>query len=92
LNDFDLLPIDLRERSLSKNEIVLNYFDVFKAIEILRSNNWSILGWEAWISFVDRSSSFCIKTIDLEKQDWDNRISKEFPDCEIYFCITVTEK
>jgi hypothetical protein len=51
LNDFDLLPIDLRERSLSKNEIVLNYFDVFKAIEILRSNNWSILGWEAWIKY-----------------------------------------
>lgn len=51
MNDVDLLPVDLMNKSLSKKEIVLNYDVVHEAIDIITFKNWAILGWEAWVKY-----------------------------------------
>jgi len=47
----DLLPFELKMKSLSKKEVILSYEDVLKAIDIYAQNNWVILNWEGWIKY-----------------------------------------
>jgi hypothetical protein len=44
----EALPPELRARSLSPAEIVLDFNDALAALEILRAADWEILGWEGW--------------------------------------------
>jgi len=52
-NDTELLPEELAVKSLAKNEIILPYADVLKAISHLNANNYIVFAWEGWISYPD---------------------------------------
>ena len=51
--DLSILPPHLRSRSISSAEIVLPLSDALEAIDILMSNNFSILGYEGWVKAID---------------------------------------
>lgn len=47
------LPISLRERSISKREIVLPLEAALQALETLERQGVQILGWEGWVKCAD---------------------------------------
>ncbi|MFT0635344.1 hypothetical protein ACMFY5_24975, partial [Pseudomonas sihuiensis] len=49
MNPLDLLPVQLRERSISQSEIVLPLTQALEAIDLLESQGIQILGWEGWV-------------------------------------------
>jgi hypothetical protein len=49
----EVLPDDLRARSLSNRDIILAYDDALAAIDHLLAHRWAILGWRGWIRFPD---------------------------------------
>mgnify|MGYP007022289096 CR=1 FL=1 len=49
----DLLPKELKARSVSQREIVLAYDDALKALDIIIQSDWAFLGWEAWLKYPD---------------------------------------
>ena len=53
MSEIDILPGDLRDRSFSKNEIVLPCDDTLEAIRVLEENGWAILSWEGWLRYPD---------------------------------------
>jgi len=55
MNDIDVLPPSLRQKSLSEREIVLLYDDALYSIDCLVALNWALLGWEGWVKYSDGS-------------------------------------
>lgn len=53
MTDIDLLPVEIKVKSLSDKEIVLNYEDSLKVLDILLSANLAFLGWEGWIKYLN---------------------------------------
>ena len=53
MDEFDVLPTELRKKSLSEREIVLAYDDALLAIDYLIKNRWAMLGWDGWILLPD---------------------------------------
>jgi len=49
--DLQLLPEELKEMSLSKNEIVLEYKDIFRALDSLLLSKKGVLGYEVWFKY-----------------------------------------
>jgi hypothetical protein len=73
MDDIDLLPADLRARSIIDREIVLSYRDVLQAIDLLEAAHWAILGWEGWLHYADGSNGFAGQfpgpSIDREQEE-----------------------
>ena len=53
--NIQILPKEIISRSLSKKEIILNYEDSLKALDILLESNIALLGWEGWSKYPDGS-------------------------------------
>lgn len=53
MGDLDLLPVHLREQSISPREIVLPVSAVLEAIDVLEAAGAYILGWEGWVNTAD---------------------------------------
>lgn len=53
MNDLDLLTPDLSQASLSNREIVLNYSQVFEAIDQLAASGYAVTSWEDWLLYPD---------------------------------------
>ncbi len=53
VKDIDLLPTELREKSLSDREIVLPYQEALQALDVLVEAKWALLGWEGWVQYAD---------------------------------------
>ncbi len=49
--DLQVLPEELKEMSLSKNEIVLEYKDIFRALDTLLLFKKGVLGYEVWFMY-----------------------------------------
>lgn len=49
MSDVDLLPLSLRELSISDKEIVLPLQAALEAINFFESQQIKILGWEGWV-------------------------------------------
>lgn len=49
MTQLDLLPIWLKDQSLSEKEIVLPLPAALDAIEIIESGGFHVLGWEGWV-------------------------------------------
>lgn len=56
--DFDLLPSNFRDESLSPREIVLPCDQALQAIALLQKQGVPLLGWEGWISYANGRKSF----------------------------------
>lgn len=56
--DLNLLPEDLRNISLSKSEIVLDFTSIFKALDFLLLSNKGVLGYEVWFKYPNGISHF----------------------------------
>ena len=52
MKDIELIPENIRSKSLSDTEIVLGYEDILKVLII---NNIVLLAWEGWIQHPDGS-------------------------------------
>ena len=46
---------EIKSRSKSSKEIVVEYLDAIKLLYIFEQNNTSVLGWEGWIKYPDGS-------------------------------------
>ena len=60
---------DIRERSLSSRELVVQYVDAIEALTIFQERGTRVLGWEGWLLHADGSVSPSHKyqgTADLE--------------------------
>jgi hypothetical protein len=44
---------DIRDRSISKSELVVNYSDAMELLYIFQHSSTPILGWEGWLIFED---------------------------------------
>jgi len=53
MNELDVLPTELRDKSLSGREITLEYEDALSAIDLFIKNRWGLLGWDGWILLPD---------------------------------------
>lgn len=53
MSDLDYLPDELRQQSLSREELVLPYPDAIRAIDWLAERNIVVCGWEGWLSYPD---------------------------------------
>ncbi len=51
MEDIDVLPTELRSKSLSHGEIVLEYEDALRAIDFLVRARLAILGWELLVKY-----------------------------------------
>jgi hypothetical protein len=76
MNDVELLPQELRARSIDQREIVLNYTDVQQAIDLLEAARWACLGWEGWLHYADGTNGFAWEfpgpAVDPEPEEpWD---------------------
>ena len=49
MNSFE----DIKKRSASKSELVVNYRDAMELLYIFEGEGTQILGWEGWIKFSD---------------------------------------
>ena len=49
MKDIELIPENIRSKSLSQTDIVLDYEDVLKAFDVLVEKNIVLLAWEGWI-------------------------------------------
>ena len=49
MDDIDLLPDDLRQRSFSDKEIVFPYQEALLAFDHIVDAKWGLLGWEGWV-------------------------------------------
>jgi len=49
MTQLDLLPQNLRSKSISPREIVLPLPEVLEALDLLESHGIQILGWEGWV-------------------------------------------
>ena len=49
MNELDVLPAELRMKSLSERQIALAYDDALMAIDHLVNNRWALLGWDGWV-------------------------------------------
>ena len=56
--DINILPEELRNLSLSKNEIVLDYISIFKALDSLLLSKKGVLGYEVWFKYPNEVSHF----------------------------------
>jgi hypothetical protein len=73
MNDLLLLPEDLQRKSLSPREMVLTYDDALKALDILESAGWVVLGWEPWLKLPDGSHVHPLMGGDFHRaarEDW----------------------
>lgn len=46
---------DIKSRSESPDEIVVNYTDAMELLNILEINNTKVMGWEGWVKYLDGS-------------------------------------
>jgi len=53
MEDLEYLAPELRSRSLSDREIVLNYADTLEAITLLIDQQVAIVCWEGWLRYSD---------------------------------------
>ena len=51
MEELDVLSAELRSRSLSNREIVLEYDDALRAVDLLVEARFAILGWEGWAKY-----------------------------------------
>ncbi len=73
MEDIELLPKDMMSRSLSEKEIVLNYEDALKTLDIFLEKDWAFLGWEGWGKYTDGGVGHCdyqgTVSIELEENE-----------------------
>lgn len=71
MGDIELLPEDLKTRSLSDQEVVLGYEDALIALDIYQKAGWAFLAWEGWGKYYDGSVGHCHYqgTVGIEKHD-----------------------
>lgn len=80
MEEIDLLPPELRTRSIDECEIVLTYEDALQAIDHLATRGWAMLAWEGWILYPDGTigaSSRHQGTISIRRapgQPWEEHI------------------
>lgn len=69
MEDIDILPKDMMSRSLSEDEVVLNYEDALKALDIFSNAHFAFLGWEGWGKYHDGGIGHCDYqgTVSIEK-------------------------
>lgn len=61
VRDIDILPIELRKKSISDREISLKYEDLSEAIKVLSENNWGIIAWEVWFLYPNKAISHMVE-------------------------------
>jgi hypothetical protein len=69
---------DIKERSLSKNELIVTYIDAMELLEIFKSKSTKVLGWEGWLKYNDGSIGHSLMhqgTIDLSSMPIDSSIA-----------------
>lgn len=76
MKDTYVLPKEMMARSLSHDEIVLNYEDVLTALDIFLEKGWAFLGWEGWGKYKDSSVGHChyqgtVSINNTENKSWD---------------------
>jgi hypothetical protein len=54
-SDLDILPADLKAKSISSDEVVLDFNATIRAISFFREKQIALLGSEAWIQTQDGS-------------------------------------
>jgi hypothetical protein len=84
MDDIDLLPEELRARSINDQEIVLSYSDVHQAIDILEATNWALLGCEGWLHFADGMNGFAYLYDDVSREEgeaWDAFVRRSAAVC-----------
>jgi hypothetical protein len=59
MSKLNLLPKDMKARSLSDSEIVLSYKDALKALDIFDHADLAFLGWEGWAKYHDGTVGHC---------------------------------
>src|SRR5437868_11112013 len=69
MNDIELLPKELRARSINDREIVLHYEDAQRAIDLLEAANWALLGWEGLLRYVDGKIGFAGQYEDIGQEE-----------------------
>ena len=71
MEEIDVLPKDMVEKSLSDREIVLPYEDALKALDLYIKAGWAFLGWEGWGKHVDGKVGHCDYqgTVSIERKD-----------------------
>ena len=93
MNEIEVLSTDLKNKSLSSNEIVLEYQDALKALDILLNNKWGVLGYEVWFKYPEGKSHFFNiegkSTVDAsesiekkEKETWDDYVKRSNRYCK----------
>jgi hypothetical protein len=64
----EVLPADLRSRSLSPREPVFVLDDALEALALYETAGWAQLGWETWLTYPGgRIGHAPTRTLDLEQ-------------------------
>ncbi len=88
----EIMPEDLRARSLSKREIILGYDDALRAIDILIEARWAILGWEGLVRYPDGRIVHSAKfqgtgsITQMQDEPWDLYVLKSAEFCRTTIC------
>ncbi len=83
----DLLPDELKVKSLSRKEVILSYEDVIKAINNYSNNNWVVLNWEGWIKYSEgkhghsRNYRGILDIIKEKSESWDSFVKRAAIHC-----------
>lgn len=82
MDDIDLLPDDLKKKSLLKKEIVLSFDDALVALDILVKKNWAPIAWEGLVKYPDGRFGFThevqgtIPMVKSENESWDEFVTE----------------
>ena len=69
---------DIKERSLSDSEMVVEYTDAMELLEIYKNNSIKVLGWEGWLKHANGALGHSLKyqgTVDLSSMPLDSAIA-----------------
>ena len=69
---------DIKKRSLSDLELVVEYIDAMELLDIYKNNSIKVLGWEGWLKYSDGSLGHSLRyqgTVDLSSMPIDSAVA-----------------
>src|SRR5712664_234577 len=85
MDEMDLLPDELRRKSLYTNEIVLPFAEVMQAIDIFAEKGWAFAGWEPWILYPDGTYLHPVVHMDVDyrqaEESWGDFVQRSAQEC-----------
>jgi len=85
MHALEVLPSDLRGRSLSPREPVFVLNDVLEALALYQTAGWAQLGWETWLKYPDGKHGHApTPTLDLEQgksETWPEFVRRSHDSC-----------